>query len=183
MKKLLMSTLLVLCASYAQFSTADEFSISAKETYQRIQDKSQKVLFIDVRDPIEIQFTGYTDAVDINIPLMLVDRSQWDNDYPSFKMLPNNNFVAEVKQALAKRGLDDNTVIITMCRSGTGRGLPSVELLRASGLNNSFYVEHGFQGDVLTTGEHRGQRLVNGWQNSGLPWGGLPSAEKAYKAK
>ncbi len=52
----------------------------------------------------------------------------------------NPHFVADVKKALAQRGLDENTLIITMCRSGSALGLPSVELLGQSDLNNSFYV-------------------------------------------
>ncbi|MBP9652570.1 MAG: hypothetical protein KBD77_06185, partial [Brachymonas sp.] len=72
-----------LCASaYA----ADPLGISAEETYKLEQQANNKVLFIDVRDPVEIMFTGNTDVVDANIPYMLVDRTQWDAQHSRFRM-------------------------------------------------------------------------------------------------
>lgn len=181
MNKLFAFAFVFISLVLSPFASAEQYSISAQETYKMVQNKQQKMLFIDVRDPLEIQFTGYTDAIDINIPLLFADPKQWNPRHQSFAMTLNENFIADVEKALAERGLDKDTLIITMCRSGSGRGLPSVQILREHGFNNSLYVEHGFQGDVIRTGQHQGMRLINGWQNSGLPWSYSLSSSKIYK--
>ena len=75
MKRLLMSLSLGLLALTGQ---AADIGISAQETYAKVQAVDAKVLFVDVRDPIEIMFVGFTDAVHINVPYMTVDRAAWD---------------------------------------------------------------------------------------------------------
>lgn len=160
-------------------ATASELGIQATEAYARTQQTETPVLLVDVRDPVEIMFVGGTDVADINIPFLLVDRSQWNEERGVFRMAPNPDFVAQVRAELASRNLPENTEVITMCRSGSERGKPSAELLQSAGLN-ARYIVHGFQGDAIKDGEQAGLRLLNGWQNSGLPWGQL-SADKFYR--
>lgn len=167
-----------LCASaYA----ADHLGISAEETYKLEQQSNNKVLFVDVRDPVEIMFTGNTDVVDANIPYMLVDRTQWDVQHNRFRMFQNPDFAMQVEAALKARGLDKNATVITMCRSGSERGLPSAEFLLEKGFKNARYVINGFQGSAAKEGEKAGMRVVNGWQNSGLPWSTKLDPEKIYR--
>ena len=65
--------------SLAVFSVqAVELAISAEEAYAKTQQTEQPVLLVDVRDPVEIMFIGFADAVDINIPFLLADRTQWN---------------------------------------------------------------------------------------------------------
>ena len=53
--------------SLAMFSAqAVELEISAKEAYAKTQQTKKTVLLVDVRDPVEIMFVGFTDAVDVN---------------------------------------------------------------------------------------------------------------------
>ena len=90
-------------------------------------------------------------------------------------------FVEQIKAELAKRGLDENTEVITMCRSGSERGEPSAKVLREAGLVNARFVVNGFQGDALSEGPQAGMRLKNGWQNSDLPWSRSLNGEKMYR--
>ena len=39
---------------------ATEIGISAQDTYLKVQGADAKVLFVDVRDPVEIMFVGFT---------------------------------------------------------------------------------------------------------------------------
>ena len=168
--------------SLAVFSVqAVELAISAEEAYAKTQQTEQPVLLVDVRDPVEIMFIGFTDAADVNIPFLLADRSQWNAERNIFPMNRNPEFVEQIKAELAKRGLDENTEVITMCRSGSERGEPSAKVLREAGLVNARFIVHGFQGDALSDGPQAGMRLRNGWQNSGLPWGRNLNADKIYR--
>ncbi len=155
--------------------------IAPADAYRLVQEKGASVLFIDVRDPVEIMFTGFTDAVDRNIPLAITDAFDFDDEQAVFRMKLNRNFIAEVDKAIAKKGLDRHALVITMCRSGGARGLPSAELLLKNGFSNVKFVEHGFQGDARREGPQRGQRTLNGWQNSGLPWSNRINSEKIYR--
>jgi rhodanese-related sulfurtransferase len=176
---LFLSVIISLPLSSAQAS--DISGISPKATYELVQQKPDEVLFIDVRDPIEIMFIGFTDEVDLNIPYLMVDRSQWDAKKNRFRLYQNPDFAAQVEQALLQRGLDKQATVITMCRSGSERGLPSAEFLRTHGFPNATYMINGFQGDSIKAGEKIGFRIQNGWQNSGLPWSAKPNPDKIYR--
>ena len=168
--------------SLAMFSAqAVELEISAKEAYAKTQQTKKTVLLVDVRDPVEIMFVGFTDAVDVNIPFSMVDRTKWNPERNVYLVSRNPKFVEQIKAELAKRGLDEKTEVITMCRSGSERGEPSAKVLREADLVNARFVVHGFQGDPLKEGAQTGMRLKNGWQNSGLPWGRDLNSEKMYR--
>ena len=160
---------------------AGDYAISAAQAHARVQDPEAQVLFVDVRDPVEIMFIGWADAAHVNIPFLLVDRQGWNPDTGSFPMPRNPDFATQVEAALAERGLDRNATIITMCRSGSARGEPSAAYLRDAGFPNVLFVRHGFQGDRVSEGEHAGQRLLNGWQNEGLPWQPRMNPDKIYR--
>lgn len=160
---------------------AVEIGITAQETYEKVQIEGDKMLFIDVRDPVEIMFVGFTDVVDANIPFLMVDRTQWNAERGVFKLYQNPDFADLVRLELAKRGLDANAEIITLCRSGSERGEPSAAYLRENGFPNARYVINGFQGSAIKDGPQAGFRLQNGWQNSGLPWSAKMNADKMFR--
>lgn len=162
--------------------SAVELGISPEDAYAKTQQTQQKVLLVDVRDPVEIMFIGFTDAVDVNIPFLMVDRSKWNAERNIFDMSRNPQFVEQIKAELAKRGWDEKTEVITMCRSGSERGEPSAKVLREAGLVNARFVINGFQGSSQKEGPHAGKRLKNGWQNSGLPWGSKMNADKIHRS-
>ncbi|GEM_PF-3345050 len=80
--------------------------VDSSEAYAMKQEQGNKVLFVDVRDPIEIMFTGFTDVVDINAPFKLSNRSKWNPKKPVFAMELNPDFEKEIAGALKNQGLD-----------------------------------------------------------------------------
>ncbi len=91
MKALIIATLLALVSLPALADT--DIGVSAQETYAKLGQGEAKLLFIDVRDPVEIMFVGFTDAIDINIPYLLVDRTTWDDERGSYKVTQNPRFI------------------------------------------------------------------------------------------
>lgn len=178
MKRLI--TVLLSCFFATQVYAVD-MEVMAKDVQSRLDAGEERILFVDVRDPIEIMFVGSTDSVDVNIPFLLVDRNTWDEDRGIFSLNRNPKFAEEITAELERRGLPADTEIITMCRSGSERGKPSAQFLRDNGFANARYVVHGFQGDAIKEGDQAGFRLLNGWQNDGLPWGSKMNPEKIYR--
>ena len=178
MKRLLIAAAIGFTSFAAQ---AADIAISNKDAYAKIQNDEKNVLFIDVRDPVEIMFVGFSDAVHANVPFMMVDRTQWNAEKGVFRLYRNPDFIDQVKLQLARRGLSADAEIITMCRSGSERGEPSAAFLRENGFPNARYVVNGFQGGALKEGPQAGFRLQNGWQNSGLPWSATMNADKIHR--
>ena len=169
MKRLFLG-LVLLGAWVPALCFGDEYAVSAEEAFSLIEEEGDRILFLDVRDPVEIMFVGATNLVDANVPFLLVDRQRWNPKSGTFFLERNPAFVRQVASALETKGLDRDARIITMCRSGSSRGRPSAEFLRDNGFPGALYIEHGFQGDRAGEGPMAGRRVVNGWQNSGLPW-------------
>ncbi|HRO53513.1 MAG: rhodanese-like domain-containing protein [Alicycliphilus sp.] len=178
MKNYLLALVLGVAALGAQ---AVEMEISAKEVYEKVQGNDPGVLFVDVRDPLEIMFTGFTDVVHVNIPYLLADRTRWEDERSIYRLYRNPDFVAQIKAELARRGMKEDAEVITLCRSGSERGKPSAQFLRDNGLPNARYVVNGFQGSPVKDGPQAGLRIVNGWQNSGLPWSAKMSPGKMFR--
>lgn len=146
--------------------------VDSREAYQmKTGPKGSEILLIDVRDPIEIMFTGFTDVADINIPYMTANRQRWNDKKNVFAMEVNPAFEAQIAKALSDRKLTKDASIVLMCRSGGERGAPSAKMLEGKGYSQVYVVTDGFEGDTVKEGDKRNWRLVNGWKNSGLPWG------------
>jgi rhodanese-related sulfurtransferase len=154
--------------------------VDSREAYDMKQKLGDKMLLIDVRDPIEIMFTGFTDTVDINIPFKLANPNVWNNDKSVFQVEVNPNFEQEIAAALEAHGLTKEVPIVLMCRSGGTRGAPATKLLENKGYKQIYVVTDGFEGDKITDGERKNWRLKNGWKNSGLPWSYKLNKEKMY---
>lgn len=97
------------------------------------REMGDKVLFVDVREPVEIMFTGFTDVVDVNVPFLLVNPSRWNPKKPVLAMEPNPDFAASIMAQLEKRGLDTSAPVILMCRSGGRAAPPPPGRLKGSG--------------------------------------------------
>ena len=91
MKRLLIAAAIGLSSLAAH---AVDMPISADEAYAKIQLADKDVLLVDVRDPVEIMFVGFTDAVHVNVPYLMVDRTQWNAERgePSATFLRANGF-------------------------------------------------------------------------------------------
>lgn len=154
--------------------------IDSNEVAKMKQELGDKMLFIDVRDPIEIMFTGFTDVVDINIPFKTADPSTWHAEKPVFNMQLNKHFEQDISAALEARGLTKEAPIAIMCRSGGTRGAPATKFLEGKGYTNIYVVTDGFEGETLKEGDKKNWRLKDGWKNTGLPWSYSLNKAKMY---
>jgi rhodanese-related sulfurtransferase len=138
--------------------------VTAKEAHERWKAAPDKVTIVDVRTPEEVMWVGHAPMA-WKIPVVAVTYA-WDADKKQFPMRPLPDFVARV-QKVAK---PDDTLMV-MCRSG-GRGAMAVNILAKAGYKNVYNITDGMEGDAVKDPDSvfRGQRLVNGWKNSGLPW-------------
>jgi len=145
--------------------------VDSKEAFAMKQAEGAKVLLVDVRDPVEIMFTGFAPAVDVVVPFMSPNLAKWNDAKSVYQVEKNADFEANIAKALAVRGLTQDTPILLMCRSGGERGAPSATALWGKGYSKVYVVVDGFEGNTVAEGERKNWRLVDGWKNSGLPWG------------
>lgn len=133
------------------------------------------IVFIDVRDPVEVMFVGHPDPVDAVVPFRFVTY-QYNPDRGAYGMKPNPAFVAEVDAAMAQldRGKDDP--VFVSCQTG-GRTAGAVNALAAAGYTQVYALFEGIEGDL---NPQTGRRDVNGWKNAGLPWSYKLTPEVAW---
>ena len=154
--------------------------LTASEAYDMKTTKGDAVLFVDIREPIEIMFTGFTDVVDVNVPYLMVNPAKWNSKKPVFAMERNPEFARQVADAMQARGLGNDTPVILMCRSGGKRGAPSARALQDLDLEAVYVVVDGFEGSSSKTDPNGPHRNVSGWKNSGLPWSFDLNTEKVF---
>ncbi|RDH86035.1 MAG: sulfurtransferase [endosymbiont of Galathealinum brachiosum] len=157
--------------------------VDSTEAYDLKMKLGDKALFIDVREPAEIMFTGFTDVVDVNIPFMLVNTKKWNSKKSVLLMKKNTDFISDIERALVNRGMTKDDAVLIMCRSGGTRGAPAANVLFDKGFTKVYVVTDGFEGGTLKEGDKKGWRLKNGWKNSGLPWSYKLNEEKMYFKK
>ena len=143
--------------------------LSSKEAAAMKQALGAKALMIDVRTPAEIEYVGLADPVDANIPYMMDDYGVWDDKKSRFMMAPNSGFLSKISDIESKIGLNKDSTVIVMCRSGD-RSSGAANLLTKAGYTQVYSVVDGFEGDLAKEGDNKGRRSVNGWKNAGLPW-------------
>lgn len=142
------------------------------------------VLFVDVRTIPEIQFVGFSDLVDANIPIQTFDNSRWSGRKGGteghFRKRQNPDFLIAMDNLLTTRSLDKGATIILMCTSGS-RSPIAARALYEAGFSRVFTQHQGFEGVKAKSGPQQGKREVNGWKNAGLPWSyRLPSAKMYF---
>jgi rhodanese-related sulfurtransferase len=138
--------------------------VTAKEAYEEWKTQPEKVMILDVRTPEEYLFVGHpTMAWKIPVATQIYD---WDASTGQFPMKPLPDFVSRVSE-VAK---PDDTIMVT-CRSG-GRSAIAVNMLAKAGFKNVYNIIDGMEGDAVEDPDsvYLGQRLKNGWKNSGCPW-------------
>ncbi len=156
--------------------TRAERYLTSKEAYEEIQVEEHKILFLDVRTRSELAVVGMPTVADANVPFMLMaEPMTWNDEWGSFKMTANPNFLKAVKQRLKEKGLTRDDKVFLMCRSG-GRSASAADLLSEAGFTNVFSVVDGYEGDMAKNGK----RILNGWKNSDLPWSYTLDKKKMY---
>lgn len=154
--------------------------LSAKEAHDVLQKDGKNVLFVDVRSRAEVAFLGMPSMADANIPYMkLSEWYAWDNKKNNFKMELNDEFLTQIEDRLALKELNKDSKIVFICRSGS-RSASAANLLAKAGYKNVYSVIEGYEGDKAKSGPEKGQRVVNGWKNEGLPWSYKLLASKMY---
>jgi rhodanese-related sulfurtransferase len=157
--------------------TAWDLYLTAQEAYEMKMLEGDDILLVDARDPIEIMFTGYTDLIDVNVPIMLVNPRKWNVAWGGFAMEPNPHFATGVLGALKVRGLTKSTPVVLMCGSG---GAPAAKTLEGLGLEAVYVVVDGFEGTTDRDNPNGPWRTIDGWKNSGLPWSYKLNPKKVY---
>lgn len=149
--------------------------LTAKEAHEVAQ--KEKVLFLDVRTRGEVVFLGTASNIDANIPYMdMSELSGWDDKKNTIQLEVNSDFMREFERRLAEKGLaGKGAKVVVMCRSGD-RSAATVNFLAKAGYTNVWSVVDGYEGDMSKDG----QRSLNGWKNSGLPWTYSLHKTKAY---
>jgi rhodanese-related sulfurtransferase len=148
----------------AEKQTTIGLYLTAQQAFEKWQSAPDKVTVLDVRTPEEFLFIGHAEMA-WNVPLA-VQTFEWDAVKKQFPMRPLPDFV-ERARSIAK---PEDTLLV-MCRSG-GRSAMAVNALAQAGFKHVYNITDGFEGDsVKDPGSvFNGQRMVNGWRNSGLPW-------------
>ena len=166
-----------------KWHTPYDLYLDPREAHAMKQANPDKVLFIDVRAQGEIQFVGFTDVVDANIPIYVLDTTAWkdkkDGTHGTYRKRKNPDFVQAVDNLLATRTLTRDAPIILMCTSG-GRSPIAAKTLHKAGFSKVYTQHQGFEGVKAKDGPQQGKRVVNGWKNAGLPWGYLLKTDKMY---
>lgn len=154
--------------------------LTARDAYEMVSEAPEKVLFIDVRTRGELQFIGMPTLVDAHVPF-LVETSppQWDDASSTFKLVLNPKFEEDVGKRLAGKGLARDDRVIVICQSGL-RAARAANALTQAGYTKVYTTIDGFEGDPVADGPHKGERLVNGWRNAGLPWTAKLDRAKMY---
>jgi rhodanese-related sulfurtransferase len=138
--------------------------VTAKEAYERWKAAPDKIKILDVRTPDEYMNIGHA-TMAWNIPAF-IQTYNWDESKQHFSIKPNPDFMTNVKQVFKT---DD--IILVTCRSG-GRSAWAVNQLATAGFKNIFNITDGMEGDTVDDPQsvYVGQRMKNGWKNSGIPW-------------
>jgi rhodanese-related sulfurtransferase len=157
--------------------TALGLYITAKDAYEMWKAEPEKVMILDVRTPEEYLFVGHPPMA-WKIPIA-AQTYAWDAEKGQFPMKLLPDFVARVSE-VAK---PTDTILVT-CRSG-GRSAIAVNMLAKAGFTNVYNIVDGMEGDTVEdpASVFHGQRMKNGWKNSGAPWTYALSPERMLLPK
>jgi rhodanese-related sulfurtransferase len=146
--------------------------VTAREAYEMWKADPETVKILDVRTTEEYLFVGHPEMA-WNIPAFL-QLYEWDAARQQFPITPDPAFVSRVKE-IAGPG----DTILAMCRSG-GRSAVAVNQLAQAGFTKVYNIVDGMEGDKVGDADSvfAGQRMKNGWKNSGLPWTDEPAPDR-----
>jgi rhodanese-related sulfurtransferase len=123
-------------------------------------ERDPKAQLVDVRTVAEWAFVGVPDLAGLGRELHKVE---WQR-YPEMSLNPD--FVRIVTERIKGSGVEAETPILFLCRSGA-RSRAAAMAMTAAGCNCALNVTGGFEGDVDAAG-HRG--ATGGWKAAQLPW-------------
>jgi rhodanese-related sulfurtransferase len=138
--------------------------VTAKEAFEMWKAEPEKVMILDVRTPEEFLFVGHPPMA-WKIPIA-AQAYEWDAEKAKFPMKLLPDFVSRVSEVARPA----DTILVT-CRSG-GRSAIAVNMLAKAGFTRVYNIVDGMEGDTVDdpASVFHGQRMRNGWKNSGVPW-------------
>jgi len=143
-------------------TTLDGKYLSSQDVYHMVWEEPA-ILFIDVRDPVELAQIGHPEKVDANIPIRIQDFDS--RAFPQLGQLSlNPGFLDDMKETLLLNNKSRHDLIILTCGSGR-RSAEAARILSDNGYTNVWHVPDGYDGDHTV-----GYNLSNAWKDAGLPW-------------
>jgi rhodanese-related sulfurtransferase len=138
--------------------------ITSGEAYEMWQKEPINIKIIDVRTPEEFLFVGHP-TMAWKIPIA-AQTYIWDPEKGKYPMTVLPDFVSRVREIA-----EPDDVVMIMCRSG-GRSAIAVNMLADAGFSQAYQIVDGMEGDIVDdpASLYKGQRMKNGWKNSGCPW-------------
>ncbi len=154
--------------------------VTATDAHAMVSATPDKVLFIDVRTRGELQFIGMPTLVDAHVPFLIeTSPPLWDDASATLKLAANPTFVEDVDRRLAQKGVTRDDPVVVICQGGQ-RAARAANALTQAGYKKVYTTIDGFEGDPVADGPRKGERLVNGWRNAGLPWTAKLDRAKMY---
>jgi rhodanese-related sulfurtransferase len=93
-----------------------ELYLTAEDAHRALQ-ADPDIVFIDVRDPNEVDFVGHPTSVDAIVPLLLATHD-FVAEEGSYAMARNDDFTAQVRRVVERQGASMQSPIFVICRSG-----------------------------------------------------------------
>lgn len=145
--------------------------LTPQQAYDMKKANPKGVALFDVRTRAEAMYVGWPGDADALVPFVEHPElmTEWDDKRHMYKLEPNQDFVPELERRLKDMGLARDATIILICRSGD-RSSKAADRLQAAGFGKVYSVAEGVEGDTAKDGAQAGQRVVNGWKNTNLPW-------------
>jgi rhodanese-related sulfurtransferase len=128
--------------------------ITPQESWELLNENPEAVL-VDCRTDAEWRWVGVPDLSPLGREVVFVEWNHGNGQH-------NDNFVADLIAAGVTPG---ERPVVFLCRSGN-RSIPAAEIATASGIEPSYNMLDGFEGQL----DENGHRGVNGWRALGLPW-------------
>jgi len=136
--------------------------MSSSKAFELLTD-DPRILFIDVRDPVEAALMGHPREIDKIVPFH-VQSDEFNEEISEYSLVPNENFLKEMEQTMIDFGKSKHDLIIVTCGSGY-RSAKAVREMISAGYTNVWHIPDGYDGE-----EKPGMNLQNAWYNNGLPW-------------
>lgn len=121
------------------------------------------ILFVDVRDTVEVALSGYPKQIDAIVPFR-IQTDVFDEELQEYALADNPDFLAQMSALFADFGKDKDSLVIITCGSGH-RSAVAAQAMADAGYTNVWHIPDGYAGD-----DKPGLNLQNAWQLAGLAW-------------
>jgi len=136
--------------------------LTSVEAYKYLGE-NEDVLFIDVRDSMEIGVFGHPIMLDAIVPLQ-IQTTKFDEVLREYKLADNAEFLSEMAIVFEMHSKSKSDMVILTCGSGQ-RSAKAANKLTEAGYTNVWHIPDGYVGD-----EKPGMNKTNAWKLAGLPW-------------